>query len=92
MRKPGPAHKRKKGRGVTDLPSLYYRQGGRCKYCARPMSLGGIEARSATRDHVVPRASGGKQAGNLVAACRDCNARKANMTLDDFKTLTQHSM
>jgi 5-methylcytosine-specific restriction endonuclease McrA len=32
-------------------------------------------------EHVIPRAQGGQGAWeNLVAACRDCNARKADRT------------
>lgn len=51
------------------------RDGMRCVYCAEvwpePML---------TLDHVEPRMRGGDQSeGNLVAACRACNARKGSL-------------
>lgn len=46
----------------------------RCHYCGVRMT-----AENRTVDHIVPRASGGTDAFiNLVAACSDCNQRKAD--------------
>ena len=48
----------------------------RCQYCGerRPLS-------ELTYDHVIPRSSGGKAAWeNIVTACTECNASKANRT------------
>jgi 5-methylcytosine-specific restriction endonuclease McrA len=52
------------------------RDGETCQYCGcRP---GRAEL---TLDHIVPRAQGGQTRWeNVVAACRPCNARKANRT------------
>ena len=52
---------------------IFRRDGYRCAYCAEPFA-----AEQLTLDHVEPRMRGGDDSdGNLVAACRDCNARKA---------------
>jgi len=48
----------------------------RCQYCGQKKRT--VEL---TYDHVVPRAQGGKTSWeNIVTACEDCNARKANRT------------
>lgn len=48
------------------------RDGGVCAYCANPAT---------TVDHVLPRAQGGLSVWlNTVAACAECNGRKANRT------------
>lgn len=47
-----------------------------CQYCRRQLT-----STSATIDHVLPRAQGGKSTfENTVAACSPCNMRKANRT------------
>jgi len=47
----------------------------RCAYCAEV-----FPAERLTLDHVEPRMRGGDASeGNLVAACRDCNARKGSL-------------
>lgn len=59
------------GRGNA---SILRRDGHRCQYvgCAR---------RATTVDHVIPRCQGGPSTwGNLVACCRECNARKGGRT------------
>jgi 5-methylcytosine-specific restriction endonuclease McrA len=48
----------------------------KCQYC-------GIKVRTSdmTQDHVVPRSQGGRtEWENIVTACGDCNAKKANRT------------
>ena len=43
-----------------------------------------FEARELTLDHVFPKSRGGKGTWeNLVAACRDDNHRKGNLTLEE---------
>ncbi len=85
MRKKGPSHRPKRKRGrVLSLAELYYKQGGLCKYCLAPMVLDGHGNNRATRDHVRPKARGGKQAGNLVAACARCNNMKADQPVRAF--------
>jgi 5-methylcytosine-specific restriction endonuclease McrA len=52
---------------------------GFCSYCGRRMM-------HATRDHVVPVASGGRNSAayNLVPACADCNSAKNDLSLLQF--------
>jgi len=48
----------------------------RCQYCGQKKRTTEL-----TYDHVVPRSQGGKTSWeNIVTACEDCNARKANRT------------
>ena len=50
------------------------RDGHRCVYCGEV-----LPGTSLTLDHVQPRMRGGDQSeGNLVAACRACNAEKGS--------------
>ncbi len=52
------------------------RQGGRCFWCDA-----GLDAESATADHVSPRAFGGRTTpDNIVAACWPCNHRRGRRT------------
>lgn len=51
-----------------------------CQYCGKKLSY-----REAVLDHVKPRASGGEAiAENLVTACKSCNCRKADKTLQQY--------
>ncbi len=59
------------GRGTA---SILRRDGHRCQYV-------GCTRRATTVDHVIPRCQGGPSVwGNLVACCRECNARKGGRT------------
>ena len=52
------------------------RDGRRCAYCTK---------RADTIDHVVPRSRGGAHSwDNCVAACRGCNARKADRLIEEL--------
>ncbi len=53
---------------------LAHIQGGRCYLCGGMMR----ERSSPTRDHVLPRAHGGKDGGNVLAAHSVCNNKKAD--------------
>lgn len=56
--------------------NIYARDGGRCQYCATPLTR-----REATYDHVVPRSRGGLVSWtNIVIACRSCNQIKGDRT------------
>jgi 5-methylcytosine-specific restriction endonuclease McrA len=55
-----------------------------CQYCGRKVKQHGPSAApdTATIDHVVPRAHGGRTTfENTVTACVSCNTKKANKTL-----------
>jgi 5-methylcytosine-specific restriction endonuclease McrA len=70
------AHTRRMRRPQVSRQLVLLRDGEACQYCGcRP---GRAEL---TLDHVVPRAQGGTTSwSNVVAACRACNARKADRT------------
>jgi 5-methylcytosine-specific restriction endonuclease McrA len=56
---------------------VFVRDGGTCQYCG---------GRAETLDHVVPRSRGGTHSwGNVVAACRPCNVRKADRLLHETR-------
>ena len=56
--------------------NILIRDGHICQYCGEKFLSGELEL-----EHVIPRARGGLSTWeNLVAACRDCNARKADRT------------
>jgi len=53
--------------------AAYRTQNGLCYWCGRPMAAG-VPEDELTADHLVPLHDGGKtRAGNIVAACRECN-------------------
>ena len=61
--------------------SVYRRDGYECQYCGN-----GFDGSDLTLDHVNPRSKGGKTDWtNIVAACRPCNARKADRTPEQAK-------
>jgi len=56
--------------------NILIRDGYMCQYCGAKLLSGQLEL-----EHVVPRARGGLSTWeNLVAACRPCNAKKADRT------------
>ncbi len=55
--------------------NLFKRDGHECQYCGTNKDL--------TLDHVVPKSKGGKSTWtNLVTACKHCNAKKGDYSLD----------
>jgi 5-methylcytosine-specific restriction endonuclease McrA len=56
--------------------NILIRDGYTCQYCGEKFASGELEL-----EHVIPRARGGLSIWeNLVAACRNCNARKGDRT------------
>ena len=71
--------RRRQGFQLASHKNIWVREGGKCAYCGKPMSL-----RTTTREHVVPRSKGGGDGLlNVVACCGGCNGKKADMTLVD---------
>jgi 5-methylcytosine-specific restriction endonuclease McrA len=63
---------------VAVLYLLALRSGFRCPDCGEMMILGGIEPKSASVDHIINRAKGGRNNfENLRLCCSDCNQRKS---------------
>lgn len=60
---------------VMSRSNIFKRDGGKCQYCGTKKDL--------TLDHVIPRSKGGKSTWtNLVTACKKCNSRKGDSSLD----------
>lgn len=58
---------------------LHKRDGGKCAYCDTPTSV-----KEGTIDHVYPVSKGGKtEWTNVVWACKKCNCKKDNKTLEE---------
>ncbi len=66
--------------GVRFSPlNVFRRDKFRCQYCGEHFAKAEL-----TCDHVVPKANGGKRDwGNIVAACKSCNSRKADRECDE---------
>lgn len=65
---------------------LWIRTNGRCGYCGFH-----TKAIDRTRDHIVAKSKGGlPKEGNLIACCRLCNLRKADMELEEFRRIYFH--
>lgn len=72
-------HARPVSLGRDDNTLLGKRDRWHCAYCGERITLGNM-----TRDHVFPRARGGKDVWtNVVAAHRSCNARKGCCTPEE---------
>lgn len=57
-----------------------------CWYCGIELTLKNGYANSLTKDHQMPTTRGGLDAHeNLVAACRRCNSRKGNRTVEEYR-------
>lgn len=66
--------------GPTRRLRIWEHQRRRCAYCEHA-----IELLQATIDHVLPRARGGtSEWGNLVIACKQCNAAKGVLTVVEW--------
>lgn len=60
---------------VLSRQNVFRRDGFECQYCGSSKEL--------TLDHVVPRSKNGKSCWtNLVTACKRCNTRKGDYTLE----------
>jgi len=63
--------------------NVFTRDKFQCQYCGKKYQMKHA-FKHLTYDHVVPRHRGGKTTWtNIVTACRECNAKKANMTVDE---------
>ncbi|WP_420315660.1 HNH endonuclease [Ekhidna sp.] len=60
---------------VMSRHNIFKRDQGKCQYCGTSNDL--------TIDHVIPRSKGGKSTWtNLVTACKKCNSKKSDYSLD----------
>ncbi|MBU2913860.1 MULTISPECIES: HNH endonuclease [Reichenbachiella] len=60
---------------VLSRQNLFRRDNNQCQYCGSEQDL--------TLDHLIPRSKGGRSMwNNLVTACKKCNAKKGDKSLD----------
>ncbi len=58
---------------------VFHRDGRICAYCGRK------DAKRYEMDHIVPKSAGGSdRVANLVVSCHDCNARKGNLSVEEY--------
>lgn len=72
---------------AATLRTVLVRDKFQCQYCGIKLGL-----KSGTKDHVMPKSRGGPDTlTNVVAACKDCNNKKADRTPAEagMKLLTQ---
>ena len=64
------------------IKAIYNKTNGRCDYCDAfldPFDCWEVE-------HMFPKSRGGEdELSNLIVACRPCNRRKKNRTVDEFR-------
>lgn len=61
---------------VLTRHNIFKRDNFQCQYCGTTKEL--------TLDHLVPKAKGGRSTwNNLVTACKRCNAKKGNYSLEE---------
>lgn len=64
---------------VVNRKNIILRDGSKCQYCGQRFESGDL-----TLDHVIPKSRGGRNEwGNLVAACKKDNHRKADRTPEE---------
>lgn len=70
--------KRTKLFNIPTKKAVLIRDNFECQYCSAKLTMG-----SGTRDHVIPLSKGGPNTlTNVVAACKACNGKKDNKTLE----------
>lgn len=73
------AFRRHRKRVKFSKQNVFARDRWRCQYCGTKAPISDL-----TYDHMLPRSRGGKTCWeNIVTACRDCNARKADRTPEE---------
>ena len=59
---------------------------GKCHYCGRV-----FRPQDLTMDHIVPIARGGRSThGNIVPACKECNAKKRYLLPSEWQEYLEH--
>lgn len=80
-----------KGRNPCDAHRIASRDGLKCHYCGKKLTLNHSTGRKyknfATFEHVKPVSKGGSYSdiNNIVLACKDCNNMRGNMDYDEFQ-------
>ena len=70
------------GKGASSYQVLWELQGRRCFHCGDPIGKRSYRKNRRpngyTRDHLIPRKTGGGGKDNIVLACRQCNKAKGS--------------
>ncbi len=75
------AFKRRKKLVKFSRINIYGRDGFRCQYCNKKITMG-----TGTYDHVVPKTQGGRTTWtNIVTSCEPCNSKKGGRTPSEAK-------
>jgi 5-methylcytosine-specific restriction endonuclease McrA len=82
--RPAPAHERVINLNRLRKGRLLVTHGSHCAYCGRNLT-----PKTVTRDHVVARAQGGADCGNILPACLICNRLKGPLTLEQFREVAR---
>jgi len=60
---------------------VFYKTNGICYYCGENLSFGTFHM-----DHIIPKNKGGtSDINNIVPSCSDCNLRKGDLTINEFR-------
>ncbi len=77
----GGCHAMRANGRIPRTTKLLSATGRRCWYCGLKLTK-----KTMTKDHVIPRVDGGRDAlANLVACCKACNAAKGRMDLEEYR-------
>ena len=78
----------KKAKYLRKRGKILDRTNGRCAYCGIPLDLMAMSI-----DHVIPRHRGGQSIyENLLAACKDCNTSKNELSVEEYRVRVQKSI
>jgi len=70
---------------VSTRLAVYDRDGFRCAWCDRAVTLSRTGLNRATLDHLIPRNSGGSnRTWNLVTACLSCNSKRGKREIEEW--------
>ncbi len=97
-------HARKRRSEIRQIPlgELMDRDGGICQICGEKVDLSDISfdecgythtgERYPTVDHIIPVSKGGKtEWGNVQLACKGCNSKKHDRTMEEYRAITQEA-
>jgi len=76
--------------------TIFERDNWKCWYCGNDITQATAETLNlptiGTVDHVIPDSRGGSHdPSNLVTACKSCNTRKRNKTLEEYRHYIRYS-
>lgn len=75
-----------------DRAVILHKTKGLCWYCGSELIIDtGIKPKRFVTDHVIPKCRGGtEQLDNLVPSCWECNSKKGDSTVDEFREFIRY--